>query len=230
MRMARDMVNESIKEYSVSSETIYDYKDDELSKKYGVDVFNMNGKEFFGIVKTGRHASDELPTGHSYSLVGSHGIAVFGDSNRGDTFFYDADMLNKEQIVHVFPYDSFTLYKPFKYREEATRRVSVLMTPEEIVSHSHSYTELLILEKGKEETQIDEYIPELKRIALYCLDEITQKDIEIAQREGVGIILIDSSKYEQKSTGNHKINGFNVEDYNYFNGSFDKEKYEHRRL
>ena len=230
MRMARDMVNETIKDYSLSSETIYEFKDEKLSNEYGVDVFKLEGQEFFGIVKTGRHVEDRLPTGHSYSLVGSHGLAVFGDPHRGDTFLYDSDTLRKEQVVHVYPYDSYTMYRPFEYREEASMRVSTLMTPEDIVSESKSYSEILVLEEGYEKNQIDEYIPKLQRLALYCLDEITQKDVEIAKGNGVGIILIDSSKYEELAKGNYMRNGFSVSKYNYFNGSNERDMYEERRL
>ena len=229
MRSARDMVAENIKEYSLSKETIKEYKDEELSKKYGVDVYTMNGSPFFGIVKTGRHIQDMYPTGHSYSLIGDKGLAVFGDPRKSATFLYDSSSLNKEQIVHVFPYDSYTIYRPYYYREEPSMRVNTLMTPEQLVTESFSYNEILILEKGIQETEIDKYIPELERIALYCLDNITEQDIEVAKRKGTGIILIDSSKYEQVSKNTHTRNGYRESKYNYFNGTYEKEYHNQTR-
>lgn len=229
MRMARDMVAETIKEYSLSRESILEYKDLKLSKEYGTDIYKINGIPFFGIVKTGRHIQDQYPTGHSYSLVGDKGLAIFGDVKKSNTFMYDSNILNKNQIVHTFPFDSYTLYRPFEYREEASRRVSVLMTPEQLTSQAESYNEILILEKGSEQTDIDEYIPELEKMALYCIDEISEQDVEVAKNNDVGIVLIDSTKYENNDKYNHIINGYYEREYNYFDGITDREKYEQRR-
>lgn len=229
MRMARDMVAESIKEYSLSKETIQEHRDEELSQKYGVDVYVMDGEPFFGIVKTGRHRPDAYPTGHSFSLIGDKGLAVFGNPSESGTFLYDSDGLKKEQVVHVFPYDSFTLYKPYHYRTEASMRVNTLMTPEQLTTASYTYNEILLLEKGTEETEIDERVPELERIALYCLDKITPRDIEIAKQSGTGIILVNSKKYEQVSRDDFSRNGYRENRYNYFNGSYEREIHEEVR-
>ena len=232
MSSARYMVNEAIKEYSLTSKSLKQYKDNKLSNQYGVDVYVMQDEPFFGIVKSGRHLKDDLPTGHSFSLVGKDCIAIYGDSESSNTFLYDADDLNPEQIVHVFTYDSFTLYKPFNSVVNATHKVHTLMMPEEITGLSAgSYSEILILEKGTKPTDIDKSIPELKKIALYCIDEITDKDIENAKNQGLGIILVSSKKYfENRQYYQEKYKYIKeVSDYNYFNGSYEKNKFEARR-
>ena len=229
MRIARDLVAENIKEYSLSKETINQYKNEELSNKYGVDVYVMNGNPFFGIVKTGRHVKDMYPTGHSYSLIGDKGLAVFGDPHKSGTLLYDASGLNKEQVVHVFPYDSYTIYRPYYYREEPSMRVNTLMTPEQLTTESYSYNEILILEQGTQETEIDKHIPELESIALYCLDNITEQDIEVAKQRNTGIILVDSSKYKQISKNKHSRNGYRENKYNYFNGTYEKQYHDQVR-
>ena len=230
MRLARDIVNEAIKEASLTTETLKQYKNKKLSKEYGVDVYTIENNSFFGVVKTGKHLKDNLPTGHSYSLIGDKGLAVFGDVKKSNTFLYDAGNLNVEQIVHIYPYDSFTMYHPFEFSEKSTNRVNVLMMPNELVETSKSYNEMIILEKGTIETGIDKRIPQLKRIALYCIDEIRKQDIEVAKQERVGILLINSNNYthtlENTSTKyRHNITNF---DYNYYN-SYDKEKFEKTR-
>ncbi len=230
MAMARYIVAEAIKEYSLSSGTLKQYRDDKLSEQYGVDVYVVNGNPFFGIVKTGRHRLDELPAGHSYSLIGNAGIAVFGDPKDSRTYLYDADSMNPEQLVHAFPYDSYTYYHPFEYSTNATSRVNIFAMPDELVETSSSYNELLILEKGKRDMGTDEFIPELKRIALYCLDEIREQDVRIAKEENVGIFLIDSSKYKKERKRNfssrHGIDSFECD---YFNGVYERDKFEARR-
>lgn len=232
MLFARRIIAESIKEYSLSFETIKKYKDEKLSKKYGVDVYKLNGDSFFGIVKTGNHGSDYLPSGHSYSLVGAGGLATFGDQKDSNTYLYDSDSMKPEQLVHAFPYDSFTYYHPFESSFDATKRVNTFAMPDELVRTSkNSYNELLILEQGKIKTDIDASIPKLKRIALYCLDEINEKDINAAKDNDVGIILVSSSDYKDKE--DEKLykyrKGINEWEYNYFDGSYEKDKFESKR-
>ena len=229
MRTARYIVGEAIKEYSLSSETIKKYKDEALSKQYGVDVYNMKDNYFFGIVKSGRYISDKLPTGHSYSLIGSGGIITFGDPKDSNTYLYDSDDMNPEQLVHAYPFDSFTYYHPFEHSTNSTRRVNTLLMPDELLGASQFYNELLLLEKGTYEVGIEESIPELKKIALYCLDEIRNQDVEVAKQNNVGIILVSSKKYRQDKSKYANIFKQDIYNYNYFDGSYEKGKFESKR-
>ena len=197
MSFARKQVRESLKDYAMVKDELIKYKDEELSNEYGVDVYNINDNPFFAIVKSGIRADDSLPVGHSYSLVGNGCISVFGDLNSSNTYVYDATNLNPEQIVHIFPRDSFTMYKPFSFTSNATNRVEQLMMPDELLYNKRTYNEVLILEQGSKQTDIDSRIPKLKRIALYCVDKITAKDVEMAKINDVGIMLINSKNYNK---------------------------------
>ena len=197
MSFARRKVRESLKDYAMVKDELIKYKDEELSNEYGVDVYNINDNPFFAIVKSGIRADDSLPVGHSYSLVGNGCISVFGDLNSSNTYVYDATNLNPEQIVHIFPEDSFTLYQPFSFTDKATNRVEQLMMPDELLYNKRTYNEVLILEQGKKQTDIDSRIPKLKRIALYCVDKITAKDVEMAKINDMGIMLINSKNYNK---------------------------------
>lgn len=234
MAFARKIVRNSIRESTVSKESLLKYKDDELSQEYGVDVYKIDNEPFFALVKTGRKLSDDLPTGHSFSIVGNNAVGVFGDVSDSTTFLYDSADLNSEQIVHVFPQDSFTYYKPFEVSRDATRRVEPLLTIDELVGETTSYNELLILEKGKKQTDFDKDIPELKKIALYCVDKISNEDVNAAKINGVGIFLVNSKDY---LSANYEVqnlyrnrNSIDYFSYNYFNGYYEKELHEKRRL
>jgi hypothetical protein len=218
MSLARYIVNKTIKEVSLTSKSLKKYKDESLSKKYGVDVYTINNEPFFGIVKTGWTTLDDLPTGHSYSLIGNDCVTVFKDENNYETFLYDAEDLNPEQIVHVFPFDSYTLYRPFNCEDYSTKRVHTLLMPEELTGlAANTYTELLILEQGKIQTDLDKKIPKLNKIALYCLDEIKEQDIELAQELDLGIILIKSKKFfEKRDYYEEKFKNVKGFDYNYY--------------
>jgi len=229
MAYTRKIVADSIKECALSKETIKKYKDEKLSLEYGVDVYKMDGEPFFGIVKTNIHNKDELPTGHSFTLAGDACLTVFGDPKDSTTYLYDVAEMNPEQIVHVYPYDSFTIYKPYEFTTNATTRVNMFLTPEELVKMSSSYNEILILEQGKKSMDLDGKIPELKRIALYCIDEIRNQDIEAAKNNGTGIILINSSKYERDNNFYQNHRKFDSRNYNYFTNYSEKEEFENSR-
>lgn len=197
MSFARKQVRKAIKDYSMVKEELVKFKDEELSNEYGVDVYNIEDNPFFAIVKSNINREDNLPVGHSYSLVGNGCLSVFGTPKYNDTYVYDSSDLNPEQIVHVFPRDSFTMYKPFSFTSNATDRVEQLMMPDELLYNKRTYNEVLILEQGSMQTDIDSRIPRLKRIALYCVDQITAKDVATAKIHNIGIMLINSKKYNK---------------------------------
>lgn len=163
MSFARKQVRKAIKDYSMVKEELVKFKDEELSNEYGVDVYNIEDNPFFAIVKSNINREDNLPVGHSYSLVGNGCISVFGTPEYNDTYVYDSSDLNPEQIVHVFPRDSFTMYKPFRFTSNATDRVEQLMMPDELLYNKRTYNEVLILEQGSMQTDIDSRIPKLKK-------------------------------------------------------------------
>lgn len=197
MTFARKQVREALKDYAMVKDELVKFKDEELSNEYGVDVYNINDNPFFAIVKSGIRFEDSLPVGHSYSLVGNGCISVFGSLKNSNTYVYDASDLNPEQIVHIFPKDSYTLYQPFSFTEKATDRVEQLMMPDELLYNKRTYNEVLILEQGSMQTDIDSRIPKLKKIALYCVDQITAKDVETVKIHNIGIMLINSKKYNK---------------------------------
>ena len=230
MFFARELMGQAIKDYSLNADELQRYEDEELSKKYGVPVYRMDGEPFFALSKSGDMRDGDLPVGHSFSLIGDKGFAIFGDPVRPTTFIYDSADLNPRQIIHVFPYDSFTYYHPFGASDRASDRVNMLLTPRELVEINKSYNELLILERGNNEFEFNSSIPKLRKMALYCLDEIRQQDVNAAKDSGVGIFLIDTSKYvneDQKSYRPLNHDRFSY-DYEYY-ADFHKEDFEKRR-
>lgn len=234
MLYSRRLVSELLKESSLSRESISSFRDDALSNEYGVDVYNMEGQDFFAIVKTGRKLDDMLPTGHSFSIVGRGGIGVFGDPKYSDTFVYDASELNPDQVVHMFPFDSFTMYKPFAFNVKPSERVNMLMRPDELIYQTINYNktqfnELLLLEKGNREMDMDSSIPRLRQIALFCVDEIRSQDVEKAREMGVGIVLVSSKDY-RKENGMESQYRENIDYWNEnYYSSLEEEKFEARR-
>ena len=101
MSYARYLVGKAIKDSSLNKEKLEKFKDDTLTKEYGVPVYKMNGEAFFGIVKSGSsnyNNNDRYPTGHSYSLIGKGCTTVYTE----DTFLYDSSDLNPETSCSCF--------------------------------------------------------------------------------------------------------------------------------
>ena len=233
MAFARKKVRKALKDYAMVRDELESYKDDELSQEYGVDVYNIEDNPFFALVKSGIRADDKLPVGHSYSLVGNGCISIFGNVNDSDTFVYDSADLNPEQVVHIFPRDSYTMYRPFSFTDKTTTRVEQLIMPDEMLYESKLYNEILILEQGREHTDIDSRIPKLKRIALYCVDQITSKDVEVAKVHNVGIMLINSKKFnkgiEMPASVYRHFGRDNYHEYKYIQNGNYNEVEEHRK-
>lgn len=233
MAFARKKVREALKDYAMVKDELESYRDEELSQEYGVDVYNIEDNPFFALVKSGIRADDKLPVGHSYSLVGNGCISIFGNVNDSDTFVYDSFDLNPEQVVHIFPRDSYTMYRPFSFTDKATTRVEQLIMPDEMLYESKLYNEILILEQGREHTDIDSRIPKLKRIALYCVDQITSKDVEVAKVHNVGIMLINSKKFnkgiEMPASVYRHFGRDNYHEYKYMQNGNYNEVEEHRK-
>ena len=233
MAFARKKVREALKDYAMVKDELESYRDEKLSQEYGVDVYNIEDNPFFALVKSGIRAEDKLPVGHSYSLVGNGCISVFDNVNDSDTFVYDSSDLNPEQVVHIFPRDSYTMYRPFSFTDKATTRVEQLIMPDEMLYESKVYNEILILEQGREHTDIDSRIPKLKRIALYCVDQITAKDVETAKIHNVGIMLINSKKFnkgiEMPASVYRHFGRDNYHEYKYIQNGNYNEVEEHRK-
>ena len=226
MSFARKIMNDSISSKTLNEEKLKDFYNYKLSKEYGVDVYSFDGEDFFGIVKSGIPKNGKEAYARSYSLIGKYALGTFGEPEDGDTYLYEG--LRGEQIVHVFPFDSFTNYD----RENgSTDRVRVLMNPEELTHNTVDYNELLILERGNNKSDFDKFIPRLKRIALYCLDEIKKEDIEEAKRNNVGIMLVNSSKYKQYKNMKESQRIESKYDYIYFNESnFDDFERDRKKI
>ena len=233
MAFARKKVREVLKDYAMVKDELESYRDEELSQEYGVGVYNIEDNPFFALVKSGIRADDKLPVGHSYSLVGNGCISIFGNVNDSDTFVYDSSDLNPEQVVHIFPRDSYTMYRPFSFTDKATTRVEQLIMPDEMLYESKLYNEILILEQGREHTDIDSRIPKLKRIALYCVDQITSKDVEVAKIHGIGIMLINFKKFnkgiEMPASVYRHFGRDNYHEYKYMQNGNYNEVEEHRK-
>lgn len=117
------------------------------------------------------------------------------------------DNFNIDQVVHMFPVDSFSGYTR---GEKATDRVIELLTPKEFTGRSKDYNEVIIAQKNvSKPNNMDDRLPLPKPFAIYCYDEIGPNDIESAKNLGIGIVVVNTKKYNIE-TNNSQISMFDT--------------------
>lgn len=223
--LSYQMINDSI----LNKDKIKKYRNGELSAKAGVDIYLLDGEPFKVLVKSFGDKYEALKRENfkcsqisSFSLDGSDKLQTFYNPKASYNIVYDS--LKEEQIIHVFPVDSFTSRSSSNYTKNTTR-INEILTPDELVRKSPNYNEVLIRQASpKAPTEYDEKITPPEMIALYCYDEITERDIESAKNLGIGIVLVMTKKYEKKVNDNQigmfdtmAISGDEILDYNYLN-------------
>lgn len=197
---SRDKMYQEISDSILNKEKIEQYKNKSLSKICWVNIYEFNWQEFFGLVRCSEYTNAKPETvWSSFSLVWTDCIWTINNPE-SDTFIYE--WLKPEQIIHVYPSDSYTYTFYWIHSDlKPSDKVRILKSPSDLLKATKNYNELLILRKWLNESNSYENIWELKPIALYCYDNITPLDIEVAKKENVGIMLIKTEAYKKdKST------------------------------
>lgn len=200
VRNSRNKMYSLIREEILNEDKISKYLDKEETDKFGVNIYRLEGEPFFALVKSfSIDKAFELSPGyiHSYKDSGSFSIDA---SNKLNTFHDPKDNYNLifnnfniDQVVHMFPVDSFSGYTR---GEKATDRVIELLTPKEFTGRSKDYNEVIIAQKNvSKPSDMDDRLPLPKPFAIYCYDEIGPNDIESAKNLGIGIVVVNTKKY-----------------------------------
>lgn len=214
VRNSRNKMYSLIREEILNEDKISKYLDKEETDKFGVNIYRLEGEPFFALVKSfSINKAFELSSGdiHSYKDSGSFSIDA---SNKLRTFHDPKDNYNLifnnfniDQVVHMFPVDSFSGYTR---GEKATDRVIELLTPKEFTGRSKDYNEVIIAQKNvSKPNDMDDRLPLPKPFAIYCYDEIGPNDIESAKNLGIGIVVVNTKKYNIE-TNNSQISMFDT--------------------
>lgn len=201
IRNAKNKMYDNINGAILKKDNISKYKNNELSNKYGVNVYTLEGTPFYALVKSVGTLKGEIlnevklhsrKDGGSFSIDSGYKLNTFNKPNYTYNLAYDG--FSSEQVVHAFTEDSYSNYD--RNSEDTTPKINKIMMPYEFVTESPYYNELVISQVNeKKTTEMDDKIPMLKPFAIYCYDEICANDIESAKRLGLDIILINTKKY-----------------------------------
>lgn len=200
VRNSRNKMYSLIREEILNEDKISKYLDKEETDKFGVNIYRLEGEPFFALVKSfSVNKTFELSLSSIYSRKDAGSFSIDA-SNKLNTFYKPKNKYNLifsdfniDQVVHMFPTDSFSGYAR---GEKATDRVIELLTPKEFTGRSRDYNEVIIAQKniGKP-TDMDDRLPLPKPFAIYCYDEIGPNDIESAKNLGIGIVVVNTKKY-----------------------------------
>ena len=214
VRNSRNKMYSLIREEILNEDKISKYLDKKETEKFGVNIYRLEGEPFFALVKSfsvNKTFELSLSSIYSHKDAGSFSIDA---SNKLNTFHDPKDNYNLifndfniDQVVHMFPTDSFSGYAR---GEKATDRVIELLTPKEFTGRSRDYNEVIIAQKniGKP-SDMDDRLPLPKPFAIYCYDEIGPNDIESAKNLGIGIVVVNTKKYNIE-TNNSQISMFDT--------------------
>ena len=197
------MFNDSI----LNKKNSIKYENKDLSIKYGVPVYEMNGNDFYVFVKSLVIRKDEVLTDRDLRVSYDSGSFSIDGSNKLQTIdvpnlFYNLafDRIPDDQLIHVFEADSHSNYSRNSNNvpsdNSGTNNINRLYTPNEFVSISDDYNELIVAQPN--ETRDDEFNFKLEKIrpfAIYCYDDICDNDIISAKNLGLDIILVRTNKY-----------------------------------
>lgn len=210
IKSAKEKQIQLIKKSMLNKQTIQKYKDEELSKEKGVDIYVLDGDDFYIFVKAllkqkyrAMQPSDIYYNvdGCSYSLDCSKKLNTY--KNPHEYYHIAFSDFPEDQVVHVFPADSYSYYERGSGR--ATDRVYTLNTPEQLTSKSNFFDEIVLLQRNDDRNdEINSQLKVPEMFAIYCYDEITKNDIESAKNLGLGIVLVKTYAYGQRNNVNQE--------------------------
>lgn len=239
-RLARSKMVELFNSSILNSDNIYRYENKELSNKYGVPVYEMNGNEFFVLVKAIEKRKDSILNpndlyaycdGSSFSIDGGNKLSTFLDTNMYYNLAYNR--IPDNQLVHVFEVDSFSNYYRNKnnnlpYDRNGTDRINRLFTPKEIVDVSSSYNELIISQPNRMNDEFNSKLEQPVPFAIYCYDDISDHDILSSKATGLGIILVNTKKYDIDKFGRVSLHSLDNSDICYAKPNENDDIYKRR--
>lgn len=178
--------NDSIKKIQDSLLDVNKLTKSELSHKYNVDVYELNGEEFKMLISHTNIDRDYLYEGEvwsnskeyaSLSLISDKCLNTFRNPTLNIIVgFTDINYLN---VMHIHHADSYSK------EENGSNRIIELFTPDNLIKNTKAYNEILIKNSN---TLTPSYI--------VCYDEIKEGDVEASISLGrIPLILIHTKKY-----------------------------------
>lgn len=164
---------------------------EELSIKYNLPVYELNGEDFFSLITVTMYERDNgnldfiktFSNTASMSFISNNHIGTF--SNPLENVILGFSDFDIDKVAHLYETDSYTSH------EFGSHERSKIYTPNDLIDHTYAYNEMLYLNKvdGKDTT--------LKPSYIMCFDEIKPGDIAASKLNGnIPLVLLHSRFYK----------------------------------
>lgn len=180
-------------------------KNTELSNKHGVDIYSLNGEQFYMLVKTMNSISDaeniifennksnSLIDRGCYSLISNDDVSVFAGK-----ITYGFYKFNPNKIISIFESDCMSRGNSIEStgndvilnENYGTSLVNRLMTPSQIVNGLDENSQV-----GYSEIQIAE---KLKPDFIVAFNEVNDLVISESKKLNIPIVIINRRKYKNR--------------------------------
>ena len=166
----------------------------ELSNKYNIDVYYLNGEDFYTFVRTFSIDRSDLSDkdnyinsnlnrlGYSFSYISNKNIGTTDFKQKNVVLLYDKIDPNNISYVHHADIHSSKRIKQDGY---LSNKVNELLSPSSLMAMTNGYNEVYI--NG------NNIVP----TALICYDNITNDDVLFAKKYNLSIVLMNTSKYRR---------------------------------
>ena len=175
-----------LKKSCLKIENINNLKDKNLSNKYNLDIYRLEGIKFKMLVT----CRSTIPKGNArgarncYSLISDNNLQVFSDKN----YIYGFNNFDIKKIMHIYEADSYS----DNVLKNTTKLVNRIRMPDEILS-TNLMNEIQILNEKIGYNTYERLLPNY----VICFNELNDKSIEAAKLLNIPIIIINKSKYEK---------------------------------
>lgn len=192
LRKLKDLSYNQIKEELTNPIIDSNYLDTNVSKRYGIKIYDLSNKEYkFLVRKQWKYQEISQYEANCYSLISNENNKLFtGD----DTvcYIYGYNNFDENRIIHILEKDAFSS----SCKDNCSIHVNRIMTPREIINSNTSYSEIQILnEKIEKETY---KFNVLKPDYLLVFDDITDRVINESKRLNIPIVIISEKKLKQE--------------------------------
>ena len=183
-------------------------KNDQLSKKYGVDIYYLDGENFSMVVRglNNKYNEKSFLKRECFSLINNDNTSTINSKYHYGYYNFDVNKIFSVSEQDAFSCDTLN--------EGNNKRINRIMTSDELAS----YSEINEIQIKKDDTALyPDYVVAFNKISL--------DEVEEAFRLNIPIVLINEEKYNKKS-----LKQINILDNSnlYVNDMYDENIYKMR--
>ena len=183
-------------------------KNDQLSKKYGVDIYYLDGENFSMVVRglNKKYKEKSSLKRECFSLINNDNTSTINSEYHYGYYNFDVNKIFSVSEQDAFSWD--------RLDEGNNKRINRIMTSDELAS----YSDINEIQIKKDDTALHpDYVVAFNKISL--------DEVEEASRLNIPIVLINKKKYNKKSL--KQINIFDNSNL-YVNDIYDENIYKMR--